>query len=119
MKRLFTFISTTVLLVAGAAQLNAQNRFVLKNDKGVEKTVTCPNNMSVVQLNDGAAMLIANKQVKSQMRSSSPTHTLSIYPPEDCEWHNIYVSDGRKSSAICMTIWVIFCLLNLKKGFIM
>ena len=116
MKRLITFISMAALLIAGAAQLHAQNRFVLKNDKGVEKTVTCPNNMSVVQLNDGAAMLIANKQVKSQMRSSSPTHTLSIYPPEDCEWHNIYVSDGEEILGYLYDYMGDFLSVELEEG---
>ncbi|MBR3709764.1 MAG: T9SS type A sorting domain-containing protein [Bacteroidales bacterium] len=96
MKRLFTFISTTVLLVAGAAQLNAQNRCVLQNDKGATGVITYSDNMKVAhQHNDQSVMLMTKTEVKPQVKGDRPTHTLNVYLPDDYTLDFvILVSDG-------------------------
>jgi len=101
MKKVLRSLIVASLCFIGVASANAQNRCVLKNDKGSQKIITYSKDMMAYQPNSQSVCLVTNPEVNPPIKSTAPTYTLNIYPPTDSDyhWQDIWVSNGVKAIA--------------------
>jgi hypothetical protein len=91
MKKVFLFIVLVALFTTTATNTIAQNRCVLKNDKG-SRTLITSSDRTVTCHQDGPLTSITSlPEVKPKAKGTAPTHTLNVYPPTG--WDGIFVSN--------------------------
>lgn len=95
MKKYYLFCFVVALVFCGVANVNAQNRCVLKSSSGTERVITSSYDMSIFQTKENEAMIHFKTEVKPQVKGSKATHTLNVFPPSEYIWNCIYVSDGQ------------------------
>lgn len=97
MKKVLRSLIVASLCIIGVASANAQNRCVLKNDKGSQRVITYSDDMKAFQIDDQSVALVSMPKVKPQVvKGTSPTYTLNVYAPTGTNytWGYMGVSDG-------------------------
>lgn len=94
MKKFITKLVLAAIILINAANVTAQNRCVLKNERGSQMVITYPENTMTFQHNDHIATIVTKPTIAPKEKGNAPTHTLTINAPVGDEWDGIYVCDN-------------------------
>lgn len=94
MKKIYLFCIMMASMLLGVECVVAQQQVVLQNGRGSKNLITSTKDIRVYQHNDQEAFVHYISEVKPQILEGKATYTLNVYPPVDCSWNSIYLSDG-------------------------
>ena len=94
MKKFITKLVLAAIILINAANVTAQNRCVLKNERGSQMVITYPENTMTFQHNDHMATIVTKPTIAPKEKGNAPTHTLTINAPVGDEWDCIFVCDS-------------------------
>ena len=99
-KNFYKRFALATLLAIGCTQIanaqigNTPKRYTLGDGKNYVRVVETDADVNIYEVNENCTMTTFNIEPKKNIRAGATTHTLSVYPPEECSMWTIIAVSG-------------------------